>query len=61
MNPLAIFQPLWQWLRTVTGDAAYESYVHHAARIRPDAKPLSAREFYLDQLRRRYNSINRCC
>ena len=61
MNPLAIFQPLWQWLRAVTGDAAYENYVRHAKNARSQPRVLSQREFYLDQLRRRYNSINRCC
>jgi uncharacterized short protein YbdD (DUF466 family) len=51
---------VWTWLRAVTGDGAYESYLRHAATA-AEAKPLTAPEFYLDSLRRRYNTISRCC
>jgi len=61
MKAVAIGQRIWQWLRAVTGDAAYENYVRHAKNARSQPRVLSQREFYLDQLRRRYNSINRCC
>jgi uncharacterized short protein YbdD (DUF466 family) len=50
----------WRWLREVTGDAAYDRYL--AARGCAAARPLLTRgEFYLDRLRRRYSTINRCC
>lgn len=58
---------LWQSLREVTGDAAYESYVRSRRRCRADAaagkeqKILSREEFYLDALRRRYSGVSRCC
>ena len=56
----------WQWLRQVSGDAAYENYLRAAARRSAAAgssstRPLSRREFYLDSLRRRYSTVSRCC
>ncbi len=54
----------WWWLRQVTGDAGYENYLR-SAELRDSATgeppPLSAKEYYLDQLRRRYSRLNRCC
>lgn len=59
---------LWQWVREVSGDAAYETYVGSRRRCRnaagtTDAKQqlLSRQEFYLDALRRRYSGVSRCC
>lgn len=50
---------LWSWLRAVTGDSAYEE---HVRRARQAGRPAPSREsFYLDSLRRRYSTINRCC
>jgi len=48
----------WRWLRSVTGDDAYETYVSRAG---GSARPPTREEFYLDGLRRRYSRINRCC
>lgn len=61
---LAMLRLAWLRLREASGDAAYESYVRHAARSLRRAGPaplLSREEFYLDAVRRRYSSINRCC
>jgi len=51
---------LWQGLREWCGDAAYEKYVECATR-RSSERPLSAAEFYVEQLNRRYSRPNRCC
>ena len=49
----------WTWVRAVTGDSAYESYVRHA---RSHGGPAPSREeFYLETLRRKYSTVNRCC
>lgn len=48
----------WAWLRAVSGDDAYETYV--ARRARPGAVP-TREEFYVDGLRRKYSRLNRCC
>lgn len=55
----AALRALWGFLRSVSGDAAYD---RHAARaLAAGAAPMSRRDFYLDTLRRRYSTINRCC
>lgn len=57
-----ILRRLWWWLREVSGDAAYENYLRRARRgPRCRQGVLSAEEFYLDSLRRRYTGPTRCC
>lgn len=51
---------LWQWLREWCGDAAYERYQRAMAR-KHEPLMLNARQFYLQQLERRYSRPNRCC
>lgn len=54
----------WWWLRQVSGDAGYENYLRSLSRSAPGPRPcgpLTAEQFYLDQLRRRYSRLNRCC
>ena len=50
---------LWQWLRGAAGDHAYESYLHYAEKF--PGLPLTAKEFYRDQLQRKYTRPSRCC
>ena len=50
---------VWQWLRGFTGDTAYEGYLRHAAER--SGKQLSAEEFYLDDIQRKFTRPNRCC
>lgn len=51
----------WCGLREWCGDAAYERYL--GAKRRQDAErgTLSAEEFYVEQINRRYSRPNRCC
>jgi uncharacterized short protein YbdD (DUF466 family) len=52
---------LWRFLRALTGDDAYERYVsHHLAHHGAAAVP-SRREFYAQELQRKWSGINRCC
>jgi len=50
---------VWNYLRAVMGDQAYERYVEVARR--DGVKPLSAEEFYVESLERRYSKVSRCC
>jgi len=51
----------WRGLREWCGDAAYESYLRSPG-TRSGSRPvLSAEEFYVEQLNRRYSRPNRCC
>lgn len=49
----------WNYLRAVMGDQAYERYLEVARR--DGVKPLSAEEFYVESLERRYSTVSRCC
>jgi uncharacterized short protein YbdD (DUF466 family) len=54
----------WAWLRQVSGDAAYETYVRHSGQFAggaTSARPLTRAEFYVDSVRRRYSKVSRCC
>lgn len=51
----------WWYLRQITGDAAYENYLHRSQCSHGSCRILSREEFYLDVLRRRYTGVSRCC
>jgi uncharacterized short protein YbdD (DUF466 family) len=50
----------WCGIRQWSGDSAYETYLACAKR-QTVQKPLSAAEFYVEQLNRKYSRPNRCC
>lgn len=50
----------WQGLREWSGDSAYDTYAKCAARDRA-ARLLSRKDFYVEQLQRKYSRVNRCC
>ena len=52
---------LWCRLREWCGDAAYERYLRSQARQHEGKRALSAEEFYVEQINRRYSQPNRCC
>lgn len=57
-----MLRKVWRGLREWCGDAAYERYLR--SRAQRHAMPqctLSAEEFYVEQLNRRYSHPNRCC
>jgi hypothetical protein len=51
----------WRGVREWCGDAAYERYLRSPAAQRESCGHLSAQEFYVQQLNRRYSRPNRCC
>jgi uncharacterized short protein YbdD (DUF466 family) len=52
----------WRGVREWCGDAAYERYLRSLAAPRSKTvRTLSAEEFYIEQLNRRYSRPNRCC
>ena len=53
------FLALRAWWRGASDTHAYDSYLLHAEKTK--AKPLTAEEFYLDQMQRKYSRPNRCC
>jgi len=51
----------WRGLREWCGDAAYERYLRARGRQDAECRTLSAKEFYVEQVNRRYSRPNRCC
>jgi uncharacterized short protein YbdD (DUF466 family) len=51
----------WRGLREWCGDAAYERYLRSRGTLESTHPPLTAAEFYVEQLDRRYSRPNRCC
>ena len=51
----------WRGLREWCGDAAYERYLRAKGRQDSEQRTLSAEEFYVEQINRRYSRPNRCC
>ena len=56
-----VTRALWRWLREVSGDDAYERYLRHHALSHPGALVPSRREFYTQELQRKWSGVNRCC
>jgi uncharacterized short protein YbdD (DUF466 family) len=56
-----LMRRFWRGLREWCGDAAYERYLRSAATRVGISPKLTAEEFYLEQLNRRYSRPNRCC
>jgi uncharacterized short protein YbdD (DUF466 family) len=54
-----ITRRIWRGVREWCGDAAYERYVR--ACVAHGECALGAREFYVQQLDRRYSRPSRCC
>jgi uncharacterized short protein YbdD (DUF466 family) len=52
---------LWQWVRAVSGDDAYERYLEHHARCHPGVAPMGRRAFYEEAQRRKWSGVSRCC
>ena len=51
----------WRGLREWCGDAAYERYLRAKGRQDAERRTLTAEEFYVEQINRRYSRPNRCC
>jgi uncharacterized short protein YbdD (DUF466 family) len=51
----------WRGVREWCGDAAYERYLRSIASRKCEPCVLTAEEFYVEQLNRRYSRPNRCC
>jgi uncharacterized short protein YbdD (DUF466 family) len=55
------FGCFWYGLREWCGDAAYERYLRASGRQDGKRGALSPKEFYVEQVNRRYSRPNRCC
>ena len=56
-----LLRQFWRGLREWCGDAAYERYLLAKGRQGAECRTLTAEEFYVEQVNRRYSRPNRCC
>ncbi len=52
---------LWQFIKALSGDDAYEKYLKHQAKYHPEQLPLSPKEFFKAETERKWNGVRRCC
>jgi len=53
---------LWQFVRRLSGDDAYERYLKHCASHHGDnALPLSKKAYFKQRMESKWSGINRCC
>ncbi len=54
---------LWNGLRALSGDDAYERYLAHRQRNHAQAHdvPLDRQKFYQDEQKRKWEKPRRCC
>jgi uncharacterized short protein YbdD (DUF466 family) len=57
----ADLRKLWDLMRSVSGDDAYERYRERHARTHPDVPPLSPAQFFADEQDRKWSGVSRCC
>jgi uncharacterized short protein YbdD (DUF466 family) len=56
-----LLRMVWRGLREWCGDAAYERYLSSRETRSSTQTPLTAQEFYVERVNRRYSRPNRCC
>ena len=52
---------LWQYLREVTGDNAYERYLAHHNIAHAGQQYLTRREFFVRRQDEKWSKVSRCC
>jgi uncharacterized short protein YbdD (DUF466 family) len=58
---LTLPRAIWSFVRALSCDNAYDSYVQHHRAAHPELIPLSRREFYLREQQRKWDGVSRCC
>ena len=51
----------WSYLRTVSGDNAYERYLAHHATAHAGEPPMSRKDHFTEMQRRKWSGVSRCC
>ncbi len=55
------FRSLWRFSRQLADDDAYERYREHHSERHANEPVLDRRAFYLEQQRRKWDGLQRCC
>jgi hypothetical protein len=54
-----VIRGIWQFLREASGENDYARYRSHLLAL--GGQPLGPRDFYLEQVRRKYSRPSHCC
>lgn len=57
----AFLRAAWGVIRSLSTDDAYEKYLAHHTAAHAGSRPLSRREFYIQQQQRKWGGVSRCC
>ncbi len=52
---------LWNAIRRLSGDDAYERYLRHLAQHHPEQTPLSREAFFKEWQDNKWKGVKRCC
>ena len=51
----------WSYIRTVSGDDAYERYLAHHAAAHPGQPVMTRKAFFIERQRQKWSGVTRCC
>jgi uncharacterized short protein YbdD (DUF466 family) len=57
----AFVRSLWDFVRELATDDAYERYLAHHRESHANVAPLTRRAFYLREQQRKWSGVQRCC
>ena len=52
---------IWNYLRHVTGDDAYERYLAHHRQAHPGEPPMTQRQYFRRRQDEKWSKVSRCC
>ena len=58
---LRLSRTAWRFLRTASGDDAYERYLFHHAAAHVGEPPMTRKAFSADRERQKWTGVTRCC
>jgi len=52
---------IWQYLRQVSGDDAYERYLAHHRQAHPGEPPMTPDQYFRNRQDEKWSKVSRCC
>jgi uncharacterized short protein YbdD (DUF466 family) len=57
----AELRQVWQYLRQVSGDDAYERYLAHHQQVHPGDVPMTQEQHFKKRQEEKWSKVSRCC
>ena len=57
----AELKQVWQYLRQVSGDDAYERYLAHHRQTHPGKVPMTQEQYFKKRQEEKWSKVSRCC